>query len=154
MIKLKFLLNLLVLPVAFLSAGAQVTAKQSTASFGRFGNDCSTGRGVCAFSAQQAVATRTTASSAEKKSDNSFVLKIKRTSLTVKDEGMLAGKTFSEINTAENVSFQQLDAIVLDNATLTNLGLDKSLNKIAAGYYPMVIFSDYVEVTFTTVSSN
>jgi len=93
--------------------------------------------------------TGTSAKSAQKTSGNTFILKVKRSELTVQDEIRIAGKAFSEIVPNEKILFQQLDAITLDSNTVANLGFQASQNKIPAGYYPMSIFNEQVEVTFT-----
>ena len=146
--RLKFLFGVSAIATAF-GASAQVTAKQSTASFGRFGNDCSSGRGVCAFNAQQTAATATTSKSAEKTSANTFVFRAKRSDLSTQDEIRIVGKAIAELTANERPMFQQVDAITLDAATVSNLGFASAYNKIPAGSYPMNIYSDHVEVTFT-----
>jgi len=146
--RLIFLLQLVVTTISFISAHAQ-TAKQSTVSFGRFGNDCSSGRGVCAFNTQQTAETGTTSKSAVKTSDKTFILRVKRSVLTLQDEVRIAGKPFSDIAESDNILFQQIDAISLDQTTTVNLGFQEHLKKIPSGSYPMSIFKDYIEIIFT-----
>jgi len=147
--KLKFLFSSLLAIGTYYSGYTQVTAKESTATFGRYGNDCSNGRGICAFNVQQAPVNTNTAKSSQKISDNTFVFKISRKNLTVQDEIRIAGKAFSDILTGEKILFQQIDTISLDKNTVGNLGFPASLNKIAVGEYPIIIYSDRIEITFT-----
>jgi len=147
--KLKFLFSSLFAVGTFFSGYAQVAAKESSASFGRYGKDCSTGRGICAFNVQQGIVSTNTARSSQKISDNTFVFKISRMNLTVQDEIGIAGKAFSDIGTGEKILFQQFDTISLDKNTVGNLGFPASLNKISEGNYPMMIYPDRIEVIFT-----
>lgn len=135
--------------MAMTDAGAQVTARQSSASFGRFGADCSSGRGVCSFNVQQVAATPASSQSAEKTSANTFVVRIKRSEISSPDELKIAGKSFSQIGASERPTFEQSDPVTLDKATLANLGFPSTMNRIPAGNYPISIYTDHVEVTFT-----
>ena len=151
--KIQSILALFLMPAAFSLLQAQSVARTATVAFGRHGGDCASGRGACAFSAQSTVAGPGTEKSSQKISETSVVLKISRNVMTREDEIKIAGKRFSEFAANETPIFQQQEQLVLDSATLQNLGINSSNNKIAVGTYPMVIYADRIEVTFT-LSSN
>ena len=147
--KIQSILALFLMPAAFSLLQAQSVARTATAAFGRHGGDCASGRGACAFNVQSTAAGSGTVKSSQKITETSVVLKISRSVLAREDEIKIAGKRFSDFTANETPTFQQQEQLILDSATLQNLGISANNNKIVVGTYPMVIYADRVEITFT-----
>ena len=133
---------------------AQIQNTQTTkTSFGRYGSNCSSGRGVCSFSvsnteARQVILLR----SSTKVSDNSFILEIDRKRLSIDEEISIAGKPFSKISQGEIIDFLQLDSLKVDNASILNLKLKVGYDLIIPGKYSMQISDEKVKIVFTLSS--
>jgi hypothetical protein len=148
---MKNFLTLLTVMVSVL-LHAQAENKTTTqTTFGRYGTNCSSGRGACSFAAAKDPQTESPVS-AKKMSEQSFRLKILRNSLTQNDEIKIAGKPFAELAAKEQLVFVQQDDLLLSETTLQNLQINPKYNKIAAGNYPMAINGAIIEVVFTLKS--
>ena len=124
------------------------------ASFGRYGSDCSSGRGTCSFSVSKNGLKTIPGKNTKRLSENSFLLQVDRNILTKSDEVSIAGTVFNEMNPGETVFFIQQDDIALDAITVQNLQIDEKYSKIAAGSYPMSISKNTVEIIFTLKDPN
>lgn len=147
--KIQLLMALLLLPATYTAVSGQSIAKTSSASFGRHGGDCSSGRGVCSFDVNSITAVTSTIKSAKKVTESTFVLRVKKTGISAQEESKIAGKTFSEIGSTERPTFEQTDTFIIDENSLQNMGIQPEYNKILPGNYPISILSDTVEITFT-----
>lgn len=147
--KIYSFISMLLLPAAVAVTHAQTAGKTSSASFGRLGGDCSSGRGVCSFNSNNVLATGSTERSARKLTETSFVLKIVRSVISGQDEMRILGKPFADLSAQERPTFTQTDALTLDVTSLGNLGLNTEYNKILPGSYPLSVLSDTIEITFT-----
>lgn len=130
---------------------AQIEKSKSTqTTFGRYGSDCSSGRGACSFtvSAESKKSERNT----KKVSDRSITLELNRVLLTPEDQIRIAGKLFSTIKDGEHPQFIQQEALNVDSASLRNLDINATYNTIQPGNYPMQITKDKVTIVFTLSS--
>lgn len=147
--KIHSMLTILLLTALFNTLQAQTTSRTATVSFGRYGEECTSGRGACAFNVQNNAANASSTKSSQKIDENSLLLKISRNVLSREDEVKIAGKRFSEFAANETPTFLQQDQLILDNTTLQNLGISTTHSTIAIGTYPMTIYNDRIEVKFT-----
>jgi hypothetical protein len=137
-----------VLPVLSFS---QTPAKQTPVetTFGRYGSDCSSGRGACSFTVLKTETDLISGKTSRKISENAIVLQISRKAITKQEEIKIAGKPFDEFASNETPLFVQSDDLYLDPETVQNLSVDMKYSRISAGNYPMTISKDKIEVTFT-----
>ncbi len=136
-----------------LALTAQTQSKPSSvnASFGRHG-DCS-GRGACSFGVNK-TATSSLEKLAAKVTENTIVLTLNRTAVSQSDELKIAGKLLNDLKINDEVTFVQLDNLIIDATTLQSLNINAKFNKIAPGNYPMIIDKDKIEIVFTLRTSN
>jgi hypothetical protein len=148
---LKYAVTLITIAFSITATGqTEKTTAPSSPSFGKFGADCSSGRGACAFTISTPESSRPTdTKSAVKVSEKSFTMIIKRSALTSADEIKIAGKPFSQLLIDENLAFVQQETLVIDAVSLANLNLNLSYTKILPDSYPMTVTKDKVEITFT-----
>jgi hypothetical protein len=132
--------------LSFAQTQAKFNATQTT--FGRYGSDCSSGRGACSFTVYKIDSEIITEKSSKKTAENTIILQINRNAITHDEEIRIAGKPFSTFLANEAIYFVQQEDLYLNPETLQNLNVDAKYTKIAAGNYPMTIGKDKVEVTF------
>lgn len=123
-------------------------------TFGRYGSDCSSGRGACSFTAAKPNSDVILEKNSTRVSPTSFLLQLKRSVLTKDEEVRIAGTVFNEVNSEEALFFVQETDLSLSSTTLQNLKIDTKYSLIAAGSYPMVITKDKVEITFSLKDPN
>lgn len=127
------------------------TAKSASTetTFGRY-NNCSSGRGACGITINEAESGKLSANIYSKTmSEHSFILTISRNSLVREDEIRIAGKPFKDISPDEQLKFVQEDVLLVSKLSLQNLNLDLNANKIYPGSYPMFLGKDKIEIVFT-----
>jgi len=132
--------------LSFAQIQAKVNSTQTT--FGRYGSDCSSGRGACSFTVLKTDSETITENTSRRTAENTIVLQINRNAVTQEEEIRIAGKPFSAFMPNEAVYFVQQEDLYLNRETLQNLNVDARYTKISAGNYPMTIGKDKVEVTF------
>ncbi len=147
MIKAVFLTVVMLLSMISFAQTEKLKSTQTT--FGRYGSDCSSGRGACSFTVStEAKAERLT----KKSSENNITLEIKRALLTSEEQICIAGQTFATIKAGENPKFVQQEPLILDNLSLKSLDINPLYNTIQPGNYPMLITKDKVIIVFTLSS--
>lgn len=114
---------------------------------GRQGADCR-GRGACSLSVSN-TSTGSNSATAQKVSDNSFSLLVKRSTLTPDDEINMLGKPISEFASNEKATFLMEEALLIDGQTLANLGLNQNYKTIRAAEYPVTLTSETIVIVFT-----
>ena len=140
---------ILLLPL-FAAAQTENKTAPAQATFGRYGSDCSSGRGACSFTSAKSNTAKTTEFRTSKKiSENTMLLEIKRVAITTDEEIKIAGKLFSQINAGEELFFLQQQALTLDIESLQNLEISTKFNTIQPGNYPLVIDKNTVKILFT-----
>ena len=145
----KILISIAVLLLSVVAVAQNENRKASQASFGRYGSDCSSGRGACSFT----VSTDANSGRSSKKlSDKTITLEISRSQLTADEEIRIAGKPFAKFKSTETPIFIQSESIILDKTTLKNLDINPIFNAIQPGNYPMQITKDKVTIVFTLSS--
>jgi len=133
--------------VSFAQTPAKANTTQTT--FGRYGSDCSSGRGACSFTVLKIDSEIITEKTSKKTAENTIMLQMNRNVITLEEETRIAGKPFGAFMANEAVYFVQPEDLYLNTETLQNLNVDAKYTKIAAGNYPMTVGKDRVEVTFT-----
>lgn len=138
-----------------ISSFAQTQAKPDAVqtSFGRYGSDCSSGRGACSFAVSKMEIGMVSAKTSRKLTANTIVLEIKRSVIAVSEEIRIAGKPFADFTANEPTVFVQQEDLILSSETLKNLNIEPQYNTIKMGNYPMSITKDKVEVVFTLTAS-
>lgn len=145
----KYLLPIAVCLLSITSFAQTEKTKASQTTFGRYGADCSSGRGACSFT----VSTEAKSARHSKKlSDNSITLEISRSHLTEEEQIRIAGKVFSKIKPGEKPEFIQQESLTVDKPSLKNLEINSVFNTIQPGKYPMQITKDKVTIIFTLSS--
>lgn len=129
-------------------------AKATQVSFGRYGSDCSSGRGTCSFNILKSNPTIVYARQSRRISANTFELEIDQKDLSKVEQVRVFGMTLSEVNPGETTFFVQEDAMLLEKETLENLQIDAQYTTIAAGYYPMTVTRDKVTIVFSLLNPN
>ncbi|HLA56461.1 MAG TPA: hypothetical protein VK623_10195 [Flavobacterium sp.] len=115
------------------------------ATFGRYGADCSAGRGICSF----ALSKSETGKYSMKNSENTILLSINNTALAADEQIKIAGKLFNSIKENEKPVFIQEESIRLDSISLENLNINGKFKIIPAGNYPMKITKEQIEIVLT-----
>lgn len=133
---------------------SQAKPVNTEVTFGRYGSDCSSGRGACSFTTSKVDPDINFERNAKRISENTFVLQLNTSSLTKEEEVRIAGTVFNEVNPNEIVFFVQQSDLLLNRTTLQNLQIDPKYSQIVAGNYPMVISKEKVEITFTLKDPN
>jgi hypothetical protein len=147
MLKPTTAIALLALPIlSFAQTEAKLNPVQAT--FGRYGADCSSGRGACSFTVVKNDANSISKASSRKISENMIILQISRSAITKQEEIKIAGKPFSEFAANEMPAFIQQEDLYLNPETLQSLNIDLKYTRISAGNYPMTIEKDKIEVVF------
>ncbi len=147
---MKNLFTVVAFACSTLIASAQVDSRvaSSSSGFGRFGSDCSSGRGTCSFTIGRSEHSRPSdAQVVEKMTANSFQLTIKRSSLTASDELRIAGRALNQLPKGEPCVFLQDESLAVDKESLVNLNLNPYYNRILAGNYSMYVTTDNVIIT-------
>lgn len=143
-----FLICFLFISQVLFSQSLKTTPSQAT--FGRYGSDCSSGRGACSFtSSKTATAPIQNFRTSKKISENTFLLEIKKNTLTEEEEIKIAGKPFSQIKQNETISFVQEQKLVIDKESLQNLDIDPKFNTVNPGNYPLTVDKETVKILFT-----
>jgi len=132
--------------LSFAQTPAKANATQTT--FGRYGSDCSSGRGACSFTVLKIDSDIITEKTSKRTAENTIILQMNRNAITHEEEIRIAGKPFSTLIDNEMIYFVQQEDLYLNPETLQNLKVDAKYTKIPAGNYPMTIGKDKVEVTF------
>ncbi len=145
----KILVAIAVSLLSVVAVAQNESRKASQASFGRYGADCSSGRGACSFTVSP---DANSGQSSKKASDKSVTLEINRNQLTPDEEIRIAGKSFAQFKSTETPIFIQQETIILDKTTLKNLDINPIFNAIQPGNYPMQITKDKVTIVFTLSS--
>jgi hypothetical protein len=145
----KIVLRIAILSLSITSHCQNALKTVSEVSFGRYGFDCSSGRGACSFNVSKENTGITYGKNAKKVSENSFQLEIDKNSLTKQEQVRVFGMPLSEINPDETIFFVQEETLTLSIATLETLQIEARYSKIATGYYPMTITRDKVKIVFT-----
>ena len=151
----KFLSAIMILLLP--SIAVAQTENKSTpaqATFGRYGSDCSSGRGACSFTSSKTTAKTTDFRTSKKISEHTILLEIKRTALSSDEEIKIAGKPFSQIDAGEILTFVQQQPLEIDIESLHNLAINQKFNTILPGNYPMTIDKDSVKITFIFAAKN
>jgi len=124
-------------------------AKSATqVSFGRYGSDCSSGRGACSFTVTK-TGNGNLVQTAKKISAHTVELQIDKSSLTKEEQLRIFGMPLSELNPGEMTFFIQDVALLLTPETLGNLQIDPRYTQIAPGNYPMTVTNDKIKILFT-----
>lgn len=147
---------LLTVTILSLSLSAYCQNELGTAaqiSFGRYGSDCSSGRGSCSFTASKP-GIGIFPKNARKISKNSFQLEIDKKSLTKEEQVRIFGMPLSEINPEEIEFFLQEEALLLSKETLQNLKIDTQYAEILSGNYSMTLTRDTIKIVFTLSDPN
>ncbi len=129
-------------------------AKATQVSFGRYGSDCSSGRGTCSFNVLKDNPVLVYKRNSRKISANTFALEIDQKDLSKAEQIRVFGIPVSEVNPGETTFFVQEEVLLLDKETLENLQIEAQYTTIAAGYYPMTVTRDKVTIVFTLLSAN
>lgn len=135
-------------------AQTQNKSSSAQATFGRYGSDCSSGRGACSFTSSKTTAKTTDFSTSKKISEHTILLEIQRTVLSSDEEIKIAGKSFSQINPGETLAFVQQQPLEIDIESLQNLAINPKFNTILPGNYPMTIDINSVKITFILAAKN
>ena len=122
----------------------------AAATFGRYGTNCSTGRGACSFIAGTQN-DRLSFAMSEKVGGNILKLTISRIAISMNDELRIAGKPFSEVTLP--TFFVQEMALKIDTTIVRKLAIDTKYNTIAPAQYPMRIDQEKVEIDFVLTIS-
>lgn len=151
--KLKFILVVMIL-TAPVAAQSQEKPYAVQRSFGRYGHDCSSGRGACSFAVVKPADHVISGATSYKINATTIALQMNRAAVSKEEEISIAGKPFASLSSDETPTFIQQDALQIDLETLTRLNIDHRYNQIKAGNYPLNITKDSVEVIFTLTTSN
>ena len=145
----KHIVKIVVCLLSMASFAQTEKTKASQTTFGRYGANCSSGRGACSFT----VSTEAKSARHSKKlSDNSITLEINTSQLTEEEQIRIAGKVFSKIKPGEKPEFIQQESLTVDKPSLKNLEINSAFNTIQPGKYPMQITKDKVTIIFTLSS--
>ena len=144
---------ILLLP-SITSAQPENKSIAAQATFGRYGSDCSSGRGACSFTSSKAMAKTSDFRTSKKMSENTLLLEIKRATLTIEEEIKIAGKPFNQIQSVEVLVFIQQQPLEIDAESLQNLSVNPKYNTILPGNYQMAIDKETVKITFTLAIKN
>jgi hypothetical protein len=147
---MKKIINIIALLFCITSFAQTESKTPAQATFGRYGADCSSGRGICSF----ALSKSETGKYSIKNSENTIVLTINNMALTAEEQIKIAGKPFSSIKENEKLVFIQEEAMRLDSISLENLNVNVRFKIIGAGNYPMKITKDKTEIVFTLKTAN
>lgn len=124
-------------------------AKATQVSFGRYGADCSSGRGTCSFNVLKSNPAIVYLRKSRRISVDTIELEMDQKDLSKAEQVRIFGIPLSEVNPGETTFFVQEDALLLDKETLESLQIDAQYATIAAGYYPMTVTRDKVKIVFT-----
>ncbi|HEY0092490.1 MAG TPA: hypothetical protein VGB43_08400 [Flavobacterium sp.] len=116
------------------------------ATFGRYGANCSSGRGVCSFSALGEETRIATAARSWKVGVNTLVVEFQTALLSIDDQIRIAGKAFNDVRENETSTFIQQERLILSKETLANLDMDPLCDLIDAGNYDMHIGKERAEI--------
>lgn len=146
-----FLFAIATLLLSLISHAQNQTKSAITqATFGRYGSDCSSGRGACSFtSSKTATAPIQDLRTSKKISENTFLLEIKKHTLTAEEEVKIAGKSFSQIKQNETITFVQEQKLIIDQESLQNLDIDPKFNTVNPGQYLLTVDKETVKILFT-----
>lgn len=146
-----FLFAIATLLLSLISHAQNQTKSAITqATFGRYGSDCSSGRGACSFtSSKAATAPIQDLRTSKKISENTFLLEIKKHTLTAEEEVKIAGKPFSQIKQNETITFVQEQKLIIDKESLQNLDIDPKFNTVNPGQYILTVDKETVKILFT-----
>ena len=133
-------------------SSSQIVDKPVQATFGRYGLNCSSGRGACSFSLMKSIDSE--GRTASKGTGNTFVLTMNRNTISNEDEKRIAGKPFNDFKQSETPIFIQEQMLHLDESTLQYLNIDKSYSNINPGKYKMVITQEQVQILITLNQPN
>lgn len=147
----KILFTITILLLSLISfAQNQNKSAITQATFGRYGSDCSSGRGACSFiSSKTVTAPIQNFRTSKKISENTFLLEIKKHTLTAEEEIKIAGKPFSQIKTNETITFVQEQKLIIDKESLQNLDIDPKFNTVNPGNYSLTVDKETVKILFT-----
>ena len=108
------------LPIlSFAQTPAKANATQTT--FGRYGSDCSSGRGACSFTVFKIDSEIITEKTSTRTAENTIILQMSRNAITHEEETRIAGKAFSSFIPNETIYFVQQEDLYLNPETLQNL---------------------------------
>lgn len=117
------------------------------------GRGCAGGLGLCTVQipldkdkGKTSTAPKTTITI---QSPNAFILEINIRQLTEKEQISIVGKPLTQVSQKESISFVQEADLIIDEKTLTYLGLNSKHNLLKAGNYPMEMTSEKILITFT-----
>lgn len=144
---------ILLLP-SITTAQTENKAVAAQATFGRYGSDCSSGRGACSFTSSKATAKTSEFRTSKKISENALLLEIKRSALTIEEEIKIAGKPINQIHAGEALVFIQQQPLEIDAESLQNLSVNPKYNTILPGNYQMAIDKETIKITFTLSTKN
>ncbi len=117
-------------------------------TFGK-GADCAAGRGTCSFRIQNTTLGNENSFPYKVKpiNENSFLILLKRSALTLSQEEKIAGQHFQSITKNDSPNFVLEEPLALDMETVKLLNL--SSNIIPAGTYPLTLDEDYAYLFIT-----
>ena len=147
MIKALILTAVILLSMASFAQSEKLKPTQTT--FGRYGSDCSSGRGACSFTVSAEAKSERLI---KKSSEHNITLEINRALLTPEEQIRIAGQLFATIKAGENPKFVQQEALIVDKSSLKSLDINPLYNTIQPGNYPMQITKDKVTIVFTLSS--
>lgn len=140
LITLLFTLNLM--------AQSQTKTTPAQATFGRYGSDCSSGRGACSFTSSKTAVQTTDFRISRKIAENMLLLEIKRSAIDGDEEIKIAGKPFNQITSGETLIFIQQQPLEIDSESLKNLLINPKFNTILPGNYQLKIDKENVKILF------
>lgn len=118
------------------------------------GKLCDIGRGLCTFGAPSTLKSTANSTTMKnfityKQSENTMIIELEATKLSIDDQKTIFGKEYSKMTSNETLSFVQSEDYVFDMDTLIYLGFDVNFKFLKKGSYPLTIVKDKVLVTLT-----
>jgi hypothetical protein len=145
----RFIITSASLLLASISFSQINTGSETQGNFN--GKLCDIGRGLCTISAPNSYSNTTTMKNftTYKQSENTMVIELQATQLTIEDQKMIFGKEYSKMTPEETLTFVQSEDYIFDINTLIYLGFDINYKLLKKGSYPLTIVKDRVLVTLT-----
>lgn len=146
---IRFIITTTTLLLASLSFSQVNTGKESQGTLS--GRACGLGRGVCDITPPNSITKSANMKNftTYKQSENTMVIELDATTLSVDDQKMIFGKEYSKMTSNETLTFEQEEDYVFDIDTLIYLGFDVNFKYLKKGTYPLSIVKDKVLVTLT-----
>lgn len=132
-----------------LFASAQNLGKITQGDFN--GQRCNGSIGICYVTPPTEINKSTTMKNytTYKQSENTMIIELETTTLSIEDQNKFFGKEYSKISSNETLTFVQEADYVFSIEALLYLGFDLSYKNLKKGTYPLSIIKDKILITLT-----